>query len=405
MYLFVSPTGAKSWRYKYRLLGKERTFTIGSYPELSLADARVAHEVARALVAKEIDPGEHRKAATQKKIAAAANTFEAVARDLIAKRSTKGDPEKRWTPGYAAKVTRILERELFPKVGALKITDVGAAELSPILEGVSERKKVKMPHQKKVRTRNRGAATTAIHIRQLCAAIYRHAASKGLARYDYDPTWGLKDVVSKPAVQHNKHLELDELPAFWGALDQVAAGEQVKIAIELLGLTFVRTQELRLAEWAEFDLEGKGKLGPHWRIPAYKMKKRREHLVPLSNRALQLIARLRELTGDTPYLFPNRTRSDGVMNPNTINQTLYRMGYAGKLSGHGFRATASTALNDRGFAPHLVEMQLAHWGGRDKTEASYNHALYWSERVKMMREWADMLASECSNVVPFKKTA
>jgi integrase len=287
----------------------------------------------------------------------------------------------------------------------MPIEDVGAAELSSIMESVAERKKLRMPHQKKVRTRTRGAATTAIHIRQLCRAVFRHAASKGIARYDYDPTWGLKDVVSQPTVKHHNYLELDQFQTFWSDLGNVAVSEQVKIAIELLAITFVRTAELRQAEWSEFDLVGAGKLGPHWRIPAHKMKKRREHLVPLPERALALLKSLKEISGSGLFLFPSRTREGGVMNPNTINQTLYRMGYAGKLSGHGFRGTASTALHERGFAPHLVEAQLAHWGNRDKTAASYNHALYWAERTEMMKFWADMLMSVQQNVVPFKKTA
>lgn len=402
LYLYVSVTGAKSWRYDYRLLGKRKTYTIGVYPDVSLAGARQEHARARALVAQQVDPGEHRRAETQKKIAAGKNTFEAVARDFIAKRLTKGDPAKRWTEGYATKVTRMLERDVFPKVGAMRITDVGAAELSPILEAVAERRKVSMPHQKKVRVRPNGAAGTAIHIRQLCSHIFAHAVAKGIADFGFNPTWGLKGVVSKPAVKHNRHLELHELPAFWKALGSVNASESVKAGIELLAITFVRTAELRRAEKDEFELTGSN---PHWAIPAEKMKKRRPHLVPLIPRAVELVARLVELSGDSRYLFPSRTNPEGVMNPNTVNQTLYRMGYAGKLSGHGFRGTASTALNERGFPPHVVEMQLAHWGNRDKTAASYNHALYWSERVEMMHVWGEMLRSENSNVIPFKKKA
>jgi integrase len=403
LYLWISTKDAKSWRYKYRLLGKERTHTIGGYPEVSLATARESHEVARKLVMQGIDPGQHKKAELQKVVADGENTFEKVARAWVAHKANPESP-RHFTPGYAKKVMRLLEREVFPKVGAMKVGDVGAAELSSIMEAVASRKTVKMPHQKKIRMRERGAATTAIHIRQLSRSIFAYAASKGKVRKDFDPTWALGEVVSKPEVQHNKHLEFDELPALWEALERDSASEQVKLAFKLLAVTFVRTNELRNAVWTEFDLEGTNlKLGPHWLIPADKMKKRRDHVVPLSTRALELLAELRGLTGDSPYLFPNRSKKDGVMNPNTVNQALYRMGYAGKLSAHGFRGTASTALNERNFPPHVVEMQLAHWH-RDKTEASYNHAKYWPERVKMMQVWADMLVSDNSNVVPFKKT-
>jgi len=407
LYLYVSTAGAKSWRYDFRLLGKRGTFTIGKYPEIGLADARTAHAKARALVVKGVDPGDHRKAETQRKIAAGKNTFEAVARDFITKRLTKGDPDRRWTQGYAKKITRMLERDVFPKVGAMSIADVTAAELSPILESVAERTKVKMRYEGqeklRVRTRTRGAAGTAVHIRQVCRAVFAHAGAKGIARYDFDPTWGLKDVVSKPSVVHNKHLQLHEFPRFWNDLESVVAAERVKIAIEVLALTFVRTAELRMAERSEFELHGDN---PHWVIPAAKMKKRREHVVPLAPRAVMLIRRLMELAceEESKWLFPNRLDPNRPMDPNTINQTLYRMGYAGKLSGHGFRGTASTALHESGFPPHVIEVQLAHRGRRDKTAASYNHALYWAERVKMMLAWSHLLYSESTNIIQFKKS-
>lgn len=406
MYLYVSASGAKSWRYDFRLLGKRGTYTIGRYPDIKLAEARVAHASARALVVRGVDPAEYRKAEMQKLLTAGKNTFEAVARDFIAKRLTKGDPDRRWTHGYAKKITRMLERDVFPKVGAMRITDVTAAELSPILESVAERKKVKMRYEgqekPRVRVRSRGAAGTAIHIRQVCRAVFAHAGAKGVARYDFDPTWGLKEVVSKPAVAHNKHLQLNELPEFWKDLVAVAATERVKIAIELLALTFVRTAELRMAERVEFELDGEN---PHWLIPAEKMKKRREHIVPLVPRAVALVKRLMELSSEEKscWLLPSRTDPKKPMNPNTINVALYRMGYAGRFSAHGFRGTASTALHESGFPPHVVEMQLAHWGHRDKTAASYNHALYWVERVKMMIVWSNLLYAENSNVIQFKK--
>lgn len=401
LYLFVTSSGTKTWRYKYRLHGKEGTFTLGSYPALSLAKARTEHDAARALVEAHVDPGNERRATIQKRISEA-TTFECVARDYMLKKTTKGDPAQRWSKGYATKVERIFRREVFPKIGAMQISAIGAAELGPIIEAVAERKTVKMPHHKKARPHERGATSTAIHIRQLCRAVFSHAAAKGLARYDYDPTWGLRNVVSKPAVKHHTHLQLEELPDLWARLAEASGTEAVKIAVELLALTFVRTGELRLAEWAEFETEGGGKLGPHWRIPAQKTKKRREHLVPLTPRSIELLGELKKITGESRFLFPSRTQPDGAMNANTINHTLYRMGYQGKFSGHGFRGTASTALHESGFAPHVIEAQLAHWGKQDKTAASYNHAQYWSERMELMRHWAGMLYATPSNVLQFR---
>ena len=405
LYLNVSRTGAKSWRYDYRLGGKRKTHTIGRYPETTLAEARQALANARALVASGTDPGAHRKSLEQANALAQLNTFEAVARDFIVKRLGAPTHARRWTPGHAAKVTRMLERDVFPSVGAMRVVDVSAAELSPIIEAVASRTKIVAPHQKKARVRARGATSTAVHIRQVCRSIFAHAAARGLARYDFDPTWGLRNLVSKPPAEHCKHLQLSDFPAFWKALEASAASERVKIAIELLALTFVRTAELRKAERIEFDLDGTDGLGPYWRIPPSKMKGKREHRVPLCPRAVELIRRAIVLMDEaSPYLFPSRTDPSKPMNPNTVNQALYRMGYAGRLSGHGFRGTASTALHECGYPPHLIETQLAHRGNGDRTAASYNHATYWPERSEMMLSWSKLVSS-ASNVVPISSAA
>ena len=403
LYVWIAPqSGAKSWRFDYRLFGKRKTLTIGRYPEITLAEARTAHLAARALVEKNIDPAQRKRADAQKQAISSNNTFEVVARDFFAKRRTKGDVTRRWTDGYATKVLRMFERDVFPKVGAIHVGEVTAAELSPLLETVAERTKIKIPGHKKMRTRARGAAGTAIHIRQLCSAIFGYAASKGLARYDFDPTWGLRGVVTKPATEHAKYLQLEEFPALWAALDAAAASERTKIAIELLALTFVRTGELRLVQVSELQLEGER---PTWSIPAEKMKMRRTHVVPLVPRAVALFRRLIELAdARSPWLLPSRTSPNDPLNPNTINQVLYRMGYKGKLSGHGFRGTASTALHERGFAPHVIEAQLAH-AGKDKVAASYNHAIYLQERAEMLLAWEQMVHADNTNILPFKKVS
>lgn len=403
LYLWIAPqTGAKSWRFDYRLFDKRKTLTIGRYPEITLAEARVAHLAARALVEKNIDPAQRKRSDAQKQAASSNNTFEVVARDFFAKKRTKGDVARRWTDGYATKVTRMFERDVFPRVGAIHISEVTAAELCPILEAVADRTKVKLPGHKKARTRVRGAAGTAVHIRQLCSAVFGYAASKGLARYDFDPTWGLRGVVAKPATQHAKYLHLEEFPALWDALAAATTSERTKIAIELLALTYVRTGELRLVQTSELLLEGER---PVWSIPAEKMKMGRPHVIPLAPRAVTLFRRLIELAdAESPWLLASRTSPASPMNPNTINQVLYRMGYLGKLSGHGFRGTASTALHERGFPPHVIEAQLAH-AGKDRVAASYNHAIYLQERTEMMRIWAEMVHSDNTNILPFKKIA
>lgn len=395
LYLFVSPTGAKSWRYKYRLLGKEKTYTIGPYPEVSLADARKEHDAARALVADGADPVTERKAEKQELLAASKNTFEAVARDWLAAN------KPHWSAYYYKQAETTLERDVFPKVGKIKVRDVTAAHLRPILKAVAER--TKLPGVKRVR--ERGAATVAILIRQWCGAIFAYAVAEGLA--DSDPTYALRKLVKRPKVQHHKHLSRDELPGFMKDLRGFTGTESVKIAVELLALLWVRTAELRKAEKAEFDLEGKTELGPVWRIPAEHVKMKREHLVPLPSRAVELIARQFVLAGNSPFLFPNQRTPKTVMTATTVNRALERLGYAGKLSGHGFRGTASTILHENNFEHAWIEKQLAH-DQVNKVAASYNHAEYWPQRREMMEFWQNLLLSDASKVVSIhkgKKTA
>jgi integrase len=385
LYLFVVPAGDKFWRYKFRLAGKEQTYGVGRYPDLSLALAREEHEKARKLVAQGISPVLDRKAKKQEQLAATTNSFEAIAREWLAEKSPH------WSAYYAKQVRVTLERDVFPVVGKLHVGDVTASHLRPVLKLVASR--VSPPDGKQ--KRDRGATTVAALIRQWCSAIFRYAVANGLA--DNDPAYALRDLITRPKVQHHKYLAASEVPAFMERLQAFTGTTQVKIAIELLLLTFVRTGELRRAEWTELDL-GKSL----WRIPAHKMKMGREHLVPLSTRSLHLIAQLRKISGDGQYLFPNRRTPGTVMSMTTLNRALERMGYAGRVSGHGFRGTASTFLNEAGHSAHIIEKQLAH-DRKNTVEASYNHAQYLPERIKMMEFWSDFLASQKNNVVAIKK--
>ncbi|MEO6967858.1 MAG: tyrosine-type recombinase/integrase [Rhodanobacteraceae bacterium] len=387
LYLLVNPSGTKLWRYKFRLQGKEQTYSLGSYPELGLAQAREEHEKARQSVAQGVSPVLARRIRKQKQMAESANSFEAIAREWYA------EVAPRWSAYYANQVRVTLERDVFSKVGKLKLRDVTAADLRPILKSVAVR--TALPGRK--RKRDRGAATVAILIRQWCSAIFRYGVAIGVA--DGDPAYALKGLITRPKVQHHRHLIAKELPEFLTRVDGFTGTSEVKIAIQLLLLTFVRTGELRNAEWSEVDVD-------HclWRIPARKMKMRREHLVPLSSQSLQLIADLRQVTGTSAYLFPNQRTPRAVMSMTTVNRALERIGYGGRVSGHGFRGTASTFLNESGYSAHLIEKQLAH-DKRNIVEASYNHAEYLQERIKMMQFWGDFLSSDQSNIIPIKKTA
>lgn len=376
LYLWVAPNGARLWRYKFRIANKEQTYSIGSYPEIGLSQAREAHMAARSLVEIGKHPTQERKAGELQKALDAKNSFEAVARAWMAAKAPI------WSLGYAHQVKTVLERDVFPSIGSIKLDTVTPADLRKIVVDVANRKAP--PDGRKMR--DRGATSIATLIRQCSGAIFRYGVAHGLSVSD--PSSALKDVVTRPKVRHHRHLAEAELGAFVQALGNARGTRQVKLAIELLMLTFVRTGELRNAEWAEFDFDGR-----LWRIPASKMKMGREHLVPLSQPVIARLQELRKITGHQRFLFPNQRRPVEVMTNTTVNRYLERMGYGGKLSGHGFRGTASTILNEQGFRTTVIEKQLAHERGT-QVELAYNHAEYLEERRVLMGKWGDYLISK-----------
>jgi integrase len=376
--LYVSTTGARLWRYKYRIAGKEGIFSIGAYPEVSLSKAREEHQKARELVKLSTHPTHDRQLKKLVEQHESGNTFKAIANEWVNK--NKG----RWSPYYLKQVEKLMGSDVFPKIGALPIKQVTAAHILDVMQ----------------RAENRGAETIAILIRQWCSAIFRYAAAS--LRADADPAAALKGVVVRPKVKHNRPLSSKEIPQVVSALQKFGGFRSTKIAIELLLLTFVRTIELRKATWEEFDLENS-----IWRIPAARMKMKSEHIVPLSFQATALIKELQSITGASNWLFPNYRRPDDCMTSTTINRALERMGYNGKdtigFSAHGFRGTASTLLYEQGFRTEVIEKQLAHAEG-NKVKASYNQAQYLEERAKMMQQWANYLDSLKTEgkVIPLK---
>lgn len=365
LYLEVRPTGAKLWRFRYRIAGKENVFAIGEYPSIGLAEARAEHGKARALVKQGVHPSHNRQAKRLSSQVANANTFEAVAREWIAKKSP------RWTAYYLRQVTRFLESDVFPHVGKLPIRSVTSAHLLEVIRRVEAR----------------GAETVALLIRQWASAIFRYAVAT--LRADGDPAAALKGAIHRPKVEHHKPLSRKQIVDFKEAVAKYGGYRTTVIALELMLLTFVRTVELRKAAWSEFDLED-----AEWRIPAERMKMREPHIVPLSRQAVKLLRELQTYTGGRRFLFPNYRSSEECMTATTLNRALERMGFNGKdsigFSAHGFRATASTLLNEMGYRSDVIERQLAH-AERDKVRASYNHAEYMQERSAMMQEWADFL--------------
>ena len=377
LYLDVRPSGSKLWRYRYRIAGKENLFAVGEYPLMSLTDARKERERARGLVKQGIHPSHHRAANLAAQVAENGNTFQCVAREWI------GQRQAHWSPYYLRQVERFLAADAYPYIGALPVRAITSAHLLAILR----------------RVERRGATSVALLLRQWLSAIFRFAVAT--LRADVDPAAALKGAIVRGKVEHSKPLTRKQLPAFLQALDEFAGFPTTSIALRLLMLTFVRTVELRMAEWSEFDLEA-----AEWRIPGERMKKRELHVVPLSAQAVELLRELRSLTGTSQYLFPNVRRPRSCMTATTLNRALERMGYGGQFSAHGFRATASTLLNEMGYRSDLIERQLAH-AERNKTRASYNQAEYLPERRQMMQAWADYLDTlrVGANVVPIRSVA
>ena len=365
LFLLVNTNGSKLWRWKYRLDGKENLLALGRYPDVGLAEARKARDAARALVAQGTSPTQHKRAERAKRFVENANTFEAVAREWIGKRRTG------WSANYIKQVETTLEADVFLKIGSLPIREVNAAQLLEIIQGIEAR----------------GAETVALLVRQWVSAIYRYAVST--LRADSDPAAALRGAISKPRVQHRKQLGRADIPKLSAALDAYGGHRSTVIAIRLLMLTFVRPGELRASTWQEFDLDR-----AEWRIPAVRMKMREAHVVPLSRQAIQLLKELQSSSIGRQWLFPNTRRPTDCMTMTTLNRALERMGFNGKgsigFSAHGFRATASTMLNELGYRPDVIERQLAH-KERNQVRASYNRAEYLSERIVMMQVWADLL--------------
>lgn len=390
LYLEVRPTAAKFWRYRYKLYkpggtADESMFAVGEWVKQStgidgqftLEEARIERDKCRALVKQGIHPIHRKRADKVRRAADATHTFEGVAREWIAKNRS------RWSAGYAKQTEDVLVDDVFRYIGGLPIREVTAAHLLEIVERVEKR----------------DAKTLAILIRQYCGAIFRLAIRT--LRADSDPSAALKGAVSRDKVRHHPHLEERDIPAYYAALEAYQGEEWVKIMLRLLPLVFTRPSELRMAKWSEFDLDG-----ATWVIPPERMKMREKHLVPLSTQAIALLRRLHEITGNREHLFPNRRDPKRCANKGTVNAALVRMGYKSKLTGHGFRGTASTILNGMHFKPDVIERQLAH-KPRDKSRASYDHAKYLPERRAMLQQWANYLDGLCTgaDVVPIHRAA
>jgi integrase len=363
LFLLVKTNGAKYWRLKYRFHDKEKTLALGVYPEVSLKDAREKRGDARALLAQEIDPGLMRRVNKSMRRERASNSFETIAREWFAKYSVK------LKATHADKMRKRLEEDVFPYIGGTPIADVTAPELLSVLRRIEKR----------------GAIETAHRIRRYCSKVFIYGIATGLA--ETDPAAGLLHALQPYEQNHFSTLtDPTEIGQLLRAIDGYEGDLKTRCALRLGILTFVRPGELRAAEWLEFNLEK-----AEWRIPESRMKMDAPHTVPLSSQAIAILLELQPLTGHGKYLFPSVMTATRCMSNNTVNAALRRMDYTKEqITGHGFRAMASTLLNEQGFNRDWIERQLAH-GERNKVRAAYNHAEYMPERRKMMQAWADYL--------------
>lgn len=377
MYLEVMPNGSKYWRLKYRFAGKEKRLALGVYPDITLAEARGRRDDARKLLANGSDPGAVKQSQKRQAKVSAANSFEAIARELHALKSPI------WTPHHATDWINTLKREVFPKFGHRPIVEVEAPDVLEILRAIEAR----------------GAFEVRGRVLQRVRAVFAYAIAKGFTRHN--PAAELRGALApRPKVQHFAALSEKELPEFLRALadcQKLARSSPIVFAAtRLLAYTFVRTGEVRGAQWGEFDLDA-----GLWVIPAERMKARAPHTVPLSQQAVEVIRALQPLTGHLPTLFPSRNRDGGIISENTVLKVIERIGYKGRMTGHGFRSIASTYLNNLGtIRPDMIEAQLAH-GDKDQVRAAYNRADYMEYRKAMMQFWADTLdAMQASKKLP-----
>lgn len=364
MYLYVSPSGGKTWRIDYGFGGKRFTYTLGKYPQLTLAMARAKRLEVKRMLQNGINPSAEKK--VQKTLARAKteDTFKAIAEDWYG-----GKSDKRSEPWRQANKL-YLERDLYPSLGGLPIRDIDAKLLLAVLELCS--------HERGLKTADR--------VRQTALQVFEHAVLRFKA--DSNPASKLKRWAEIPPKANRPHLTEHEIHDLVDAIDAYPGQLTTKLAAKLLLLTFVRKTEITEARWNEFDLAR-----AKWIIPAERMKMKEAHVVPLSKQALHVLEILRPLSGESEFLFPKSSTPLKPISRTALNNMFAKMEskkYKGKFSPHGIRATASTWLNEHGFRHDVIERQLAH-SERNQVRASYNHADYLTERRAMMQAWADFL--------------
>ncbi|EBU7767221.1 integrase [Salmonella enterica subsp. enterica serovar Rovaniemi] len=363
LYLLVKTNGSRYWRLKYRIDGKEKLLALGVYPDVSLADARAKRDEARKGIAGGIDPLAVKKEQKVEREAQVKNTFQEIALEWHKMKV------KKWSAGYASDILEAFNKDVFPFIGQRPIADIKPLELLNVLKKIEDR----------------GATEKAKKVRQRCGEVFRYAIVTG--RAEYNPAPDLTSAMQGHESTHYPFLTTEELPAFFKALAGYSGSELMVLAARLLIITGLRTGELRGALWSEIDTEK-----ALWEISAERMKMRRPHIIPLSTQALAIIEQIRAMTGQFPLLFPGRNDPSKTMSEASINQVFKRIGYTGRVTGHGFRHTMSTVLHEQGYNTAWIETQLAHVD-KNAIRGTYNHAQYLDGRREMLQWYADYMVS------------
>lgn len=359
--LLIEPNGSKGWRFRYRFDGKAKMLSFGTYPTITLNEARQKRDEAKKLVAAGINPSDLRKEQKLAKQGRNESTFESIAREWYEKRLD------RWSASYSEEMMSTFEKDVFPFIGHRPIAEIKPMELLTVLSKLNDR----------------GATEKMRKVRQRCGEVWKYAIITG--RAEYNPAPDLVSAFVAHKKEHYAFLTAPELPEFFQTLNTYSGSLIVKLATKLLILTAARPGELRQAEWKEFDFDKR-----LWEIPAERMKKRRPHCVPLSTQVISILEELKPITGHYPLVFPGRVQHTKPMSEMAMNVLMRRIGYGGRVTGHGFRHTMSTILYEQGYDTAWIEIQLAHVD-KNSIRGTYNHAQYLDSRREMMQWYADYL--------------
>ncbi len=378
LHALVQTNGSILFQQRYRYKGKERTASHGSYPLVSLLEARKKRDELKRLLLEGLDPAAVKRQRTFDGRFGLGESFKDFAETW----------HKNWScvrsPRHAAYVKRRIETDIFPMIGDLPIASLRPLDIVRVIKAIEAR----------------GAVDIAKRAYQTIGAICRYAVAHGLM--DRDPTGDVKpsDILISRKATNYARVDTRELPDLMRAIEAYQGTPVTRLALRLMALTFVRTSELIAARWEEFELDK-----AVWRIPPERMKMRTEHLVPLSRQAIEVLRTLQVVSGNGELLFPGERNQKRPISNNTILKALERMGFKGRMTGHGFRGLASTVLHENGFDHSHIEAQLAHQE-RDRVSASYNHAFYLKQRVELMQWWADYLDQAIGrNVIPLQRRA